>query len=244
VERGVSRASVSPPVQGRYEIKLVCPSVYLPQVCVLVRLHPEGFRVAYPPRWVNSIYFDSFDIEGVMHNLDSASERAKLRWRWYGPGWHIERSHLELKRKRGVAGFKELCPIDGSFDPRAETWAAALSLLHRHADDRFRVWLSQVSCATIITRYEREYYASPDGEIRLTLDTQLATYDQRFSRRPNLTRPSPPPGTILIELKAGASQARRLAQVTNAFPFRPERNSKYVNGFLVTAEALGGLVFS
>jgi len=237
-------SAISAPVQGRYEIKLVCPGVYVPQVRALVRLHPEGFRATYPARWVNSIYFDSFDVEGVMDNLDGASERDKLRWRWYGPDWLIERSHLELKRKRGMAGFKMLCSIDERFDLRQATWTEALSFLRRYADDNFRVWLSQVSCATIITRYEREYYATPDGEIRLTLDMQLSTFDQRFSRRPNLKRLSPPPGTTLIELKADASQAQRLSQVITALPFRPERNSKYVNGFLVTAEALGGLVFA
>ena len=237
-------SAISAPVQGRYEIKLVCPSVWLPQVYMLVRLHPEGFRVTYPARWVNSVYFDSFDVEGVMDNLDGASERDKLRWRWYGADWLIERSHLELKRKRGMAGFKTLCSIDEPFDPRQATWTEALSFLRRHADDNFRVWLSQVSCATIITRYEREYYATPDGEIRLTLDTQLSTLDQRFSCRPNLKRLSPPPGTMLIELKADTSQAQRLSQVITALPFRPGRNSKYVNGFLVTAEALGGLVFA
>lgn len=235
-------SAISAPVQGRYEIKLVCPGVCRPQVHALVRLHPEGFRATYPARWVNSVYFDSFDVEGVMDNLASASERNKLRWRWYGPDWLIENSQLELKRKRGKAGLKELCPVDASFDPRQATWADALSFLRRHADDNFRVWLSQVSCATILTRYLREYYASPDGVIRLTLDTQLATFDQRFSRRPNLTRPSPPPGTMLIELKADASQAQRLSQVITALPFRPQRNSKYVNGFLATAEALSGLV--
>jgi hypothetical protein len=237
-------SAISAPVQGRYEIKLVCPAVQAPQVRALVRLHPEGFRVTYPARWVNSVYFDSIDVEGVMDNLDSVSERDKLRWRWYGPDWLVERSHLELKRKRGMAGFKELCPIDVSFNPRQATWSDALAFLRRHATHHFRIWLSQVSCATILTRYEREYYASPDGEIRLTLDTRLSTFDQRFSRRPNLTRPSPPPGTVLIELKAEASQAQRLSQVINGLPFRSERNSKYVNGFLVTAETLGGLVFA
>ena len=74
-----SQSALSEPVQGRYEIKLVCPGVYAPQVRALVRLHPEGFRATYPARWVNSIYFDSFDAEGVMDNLDGVSKRGKLR---------------------------------------------------------------------------------------------------------------------------------------------------------------------
>jgi len=228
-------------VERRYEIKLVCPMAWLPQVHALVRLHPEVFRVAYPPRRVNSVYFDTLDVEGVLDNLDGASERNKLRWRWYGPSWLVEHSHLELKSKRGMAGFKELCPIQASFDPRRETtWNDALAFLRQQADDRFRVWLSQVSCATILNHYEREYYVSWDGQIRLTLDTQLMVYDQRFSRRPNLRYPTPMPNTVVIELKADAALADRLSDVLSALPFRPERNSKYINGFLVTSEFLMG----
>jgi VTC domain len=234
-------SAISAPVQGRYEIKLVCPMAWLSQVHILVRLHPEAFRAAYPPRRVNSVYFDTFDVEGVLDNLDGASERNKLRWRWYGPSWLVENSHLELKSKRGMAGFKELCPIQGSFDPRCETtWDDALAFLRQQADDRFRVWLSQVSCATILNHYEREYYASWDGQMRLTLDTQLAAYDQRFSRRPNLRYATPLPDTMVIELKADAALADRLSDVLNTLPFRPERNSKYINGFLVTSESLMG----
>ena len=229
------------PVQGRYEIKLVCPSVWLPQVYLLVRLHHEAFYEHFTPWRVNSVYFDTLDVEGVLDNLDGASERNKLRWRWYGPSWLVEYSHLELKSKRGRVGFKELCPIQASFDPRREaTWDDVLAFLRQQADDRFRVWLSQVSCATILNHYEREYYVSWDGQMRLTLDTRLAVYDQRFSRCPNLRYPTPLPDTMVIELKADAALADRLSDVLNTLPFRPERNSKYINGFLVTSESLMG----
>jgi len=228
-------------VESRYEVKLVCPMAWLPQVHTLVRLHPEVFRVAYPPRRVNSVYFDTLDVEGVLDNLDGANERNKLRWRWYGPSWLVENSHLELKSKRGSVGFKELCPIQASFDPRRETtWDDALAFLRQQADDRFQVWLSQVSCATILNHYEREYYVSWDGQIRLTLDMRLAVYDQRFSRRPNLRYPTPLPDTMVIELKADTALVDRLSDVLKTLPFRPERNSKYINGFLVTSEFLMG----
>ena len=137
--------------------------------------------------------------------------------------------------------LRRLCPIQASFDPRRETtWDDALAFLRQQADDRFRVWLSQVSCATILNHYEREYYVSWDGQIRLTLDTRLTVYDQRFSRRPNLRYPTPLPDTMVIELKADTALVDRLSDVLNTLPFRPERNSKYVNGFLVTSEFLLG----
>jgi hypothetical protein len=224
----------------RYEIKLVCAATWLPQIHALVRLHPEGFRVAYPPRRVNSIYLDTFDADSVDENLSGVGERDKLRWRWYGTVG-MTRSQLELKRKRGMAGWKELCLIGAPFDLKNRTWPEAFAFLREHASERFQVWLSRVSCATVINHYEREYYASWDGQVRLTVDTRQAAYDQRFSNRPNLRFAAPiPDDVVVIELKTDVRLARRLSEALNAFPFHPYRNSKYVNGFTVTSEFLRG----
>jgi hypothetical protein len=224
---------------GRYEIKLVCPAIWTPQVATLVRLHPEGFRVAYPPRRVNSVYLDTFDTDSVNDNLSGSGERDKLRWRWYGTRGML-RSQLELKRKRGTAGFKELCLIETPFDLPERTWPEVFAFLRDHASERFQIWLSRVSCATVINHYEREYYVSWDGQVRLTLDTRQVVYDQRFSSRPNLRYATPLADVVVIELKADVSWARRLSEALNALPFHPYRNSKYVNGYLATSEFLRG----
>lgn len=225
----------------RYEIKLVCPAAWLPDIHARVRLHPEGFRTAYPPRRVNSVYFDTLDADSVAENINGVGERDKLRWRWYGVTTHsVTRSQLELKRKRGEAGWKEIGPINAPFDLPTRTWSEAFAFLREQAGPPFQIWLSRVSRATVINHYEREYYVSWDGQLRLTVDTQQVVYDQRFAARPNLRYPAPVPDSVLVELKAEVRLAERLAEALNAFPFRPGRNSKYVNGFMATSEFLRG----
>ena len=53
----------------RYELKLVCDARYLDQARSWMRLHPAGLRVAYPPRRVNSLYFDTPGLGGLETNL-------------------------------------------------------------------------------------------------------------------------------------------------------------------------------
>lgn len=226
-------------VQARYEIKLVCPLDWLPQVESAVRLHLEGFRTAFPPRRVNNIYLDSWDTSGVTSNLDGVSERAKLRWRWYGPAWGGA-GQIELKRKRGLVGWKEVCAVPEPLDWRQQPWLEFLDALRQRADDRFKVWLSQVGSPTIVNHYERGYYVSWDGQLRLTLDTRQVVYDQRFSRYPNLRYRAPVADALIVELKADARLAKRLSVALNALPLRWDRNSKYVNGFMATSEFLRG----
>ncbi|MBN1889207.1 MAG: VTC domain-containing protein [Thermoflexales bacterium] len=225
--------------QARYEIKLVCPSDWLPQVESAVRLHPEGFRTAFPPRRVNNIYLDSWDAGSVTSNLSGVGERAKLRWRWYGPALSASAGQLELKRKRGLVGWKEVCVVAEALD-LARPWPHVLDVLRQQADERFQVWLSQVSSPAIVNHYERSYYVSWDGQLRLTLDTRQIVYDQRFSRYPNLRYRAPLMDTLIVELKAGARLANRLSAALGALPFRPERNSKYINGFMATSDFLRG----
>jgi hypothetical protein len=224
---------------ARYEIKLICPAAQHALAQMAVRLHPDGFRVAYLPRRVNNVYFDSFSAASVQDNLNGIGERAKLRWRWYGAAG-IQHSQFELKRKHGSVGTKETSALPQPFDLRQATWATTFAWLHQQADERLSAWLSRISCATVINHYEREYYVSWDGQIRLTIDTRQATYDQRLTARPNLDLPAPQPDMVIIELKASVVQADRLARALNALPFHPARHSKYVVGFVATSEWLGG----
>jgi hypothetical protein len=226
-------------VQARYEIKLVCPVDWLPQVESVVRLHPEGFRMAFPHRRVNNIYLDSWDASSVASNLSGVGERAKLRWRWYGTILGPNAGQLELKRKRGLVGWKEVCVVAEPLDLECP-WSHVLDVLRQRADERFQVWLSQVSSPAIINHYERSYYVSWDGQLRLTLDTRQVVYDQRFSRYPNLRYRAPLVDTLIVELKADAHLAERLSAALGVLPFRPERNSKYVNGFMATSDFLRG----
>ena len=69
-----------------------------------------------------------------------------------------------------------------------------------------------------------------DGSIRVTVDTDISYYDQRYCSRPNFNcgeRKSP---DVVIEFKANRCHQKELSSFVNTFPVRVSRNSKYVNG--------------
>ena len=52
----------------RYEFKVPCEAGLLPEIEGWVRLHPAHWRVSYPPRHVNNVYFDSQDLHDLNAN--------------------------------------------------------------------------------------------------------------------------------------------------------------------------------
>jgi hypothetical protein len=217
----------------RYEVKIPLPAHWLADVEAWVRLHPAQWRVTYPSRQVNNVYFDTARYDSLNANLSGVGEREKLRLRWYGPDTgHIAGGNLERKRKQGMAGWKEVVPLKGEFDLARMTWCAMTRDLRAAAAPEVRQWLDVFAVPTLINHYWRAYYATPDDAVRLTIDTVLCAYDQRAAARPNLTRRAHMSAAIVVELKADPDDAnyRRLSGALAGFPAPVDRFSKYVRG--------------
>lgn len=220
----------------RYEIKFIGPEPLLPQARSWLRLHPSGFRTTYPPRWVNSLYFDTPDLLSYQANLSGSNPRQKLRLRWYGDlATCVERPVLELKLKDNLLGDKERQPLPGTvcFD---QPFTQLTASLQEAVPARWQVRLQNVGQPALITRYHRDYYESAEGHLRATLDYQIATYDQRLASRPNLTRREPPRGLLVVELKAGPDHFEALQEAANAVPLRRSRSSKYAGGLFTALQ--------
>jgi hypothetical protein len=215
----------------RYEVKLVCSPHWLPQARSWIRLHPAGFVVAYPPRRVNSLYLDTPHLSGLNDNLAGLTVRQKLRLRWYGDEIAHIQPYLELKQKRNSLGQKKRyllpCQVDLTL-----SWRQILELIRANAEPDWQTLLQTVNQPTLLNGYQREYYVTPDGAIRATLDFGQAAYDQRLSPRPNLHVRLPIADLVVIEIKAAQEQAERLQEIAARFPARRSRNSKYAGGLL------------
>jgi hypothetical protein len=215
----------------RYELKIRCPSLYRPQIEAWVRTHWAHWRVRYPPRQVNNIYFDTLDSQNVEDNLDGVGERRKLRLRWYGPSLErVTDARLERKCREGAVGWKEIWPVEVDLDLTRQAWPEICARLRVAVDPRMAIYFTAAAAPTLINCYHRAYYATPDEAVRLTIDSDLRAYDQRFSARPNLSRAVRMPDWVIVELKAAAEYLPRLADILADFPFRPDRCSKYVSG--------------
>lgn len=232
-----TRADYSASTPPRYEVKIPLPARFLADVEAWVRLHPAQWRTAYPPRQVNNVYFDTVTYAGLAANLDGTGDRAKLRLRWYGTAVDaIAGAHLELKCKRGMVGWKEMVPVDAAISLRGTTWRAFARDLRAATTGRARAWLDVYCVPVIVSHYRRAYYVTPDGGLRLTIDTALRAYDQRVSVSPNVTVASPQEARVIVELKAPTDAVRYLSAVLAYFPAPVDRFSKYVQGALAAPE--------
>jgi hypothetical protein len=223
----------------RYELKLVCAPQQLPQARSWVRLHPAGFGVAFPPRRVNSLYLDTPHLSSLDDNLMGLAQRQKLRLRWYGHEMTLVQPVLELKQKHNLVGRKEQVPLACELDlgqPWPEILAALRSELRACGEpgaQKLALALQKTHQPTLLNHYRREYYVTPDGAVRVTLDFDQAAYDQRLSPRPNLRLRLPIAGATVIEIKTSREHASRLPQIAACFPLRRSRNSKYARAMTV-----------
>ena len=99
----------------RYERKFLISELTREEVQSLIKSHTVMFREIYHPRYVNNIYFDTFDMGSYFDNVNGAFNRVKVRIRWYGDLFGpIKKPILEFKIKKGLLGTKisnPLCPF-------------------------------------------------------------------------------------------------------------------------------------
>jgi len=101
----------TPPQDARFEIKFVDYQTNLPKILQWVRLHHARFKKKYTEHIIHNIYFDTNDNEAFSEKLPGASNREKLRYRWYGDSITPEAGRLEFKKRRNLLGWKEIYNI-------------------------------------------------------------------------------------------------------------------------------------
>jgi len=221
--------SQSLPDDARYEIKFVADATRHHELEQWIRLNPMAFRTSYPPRFVNNIYFDTPDLFAFAENLSGASARSKVRLRWYGDTFRAETSKLEVKRRRNTFGWKHQYPA-GPIDLTEDPWRRIQQSLRKAISPEGRAWLDAHPQPVLINRYHRQYYESPGGVLRATLDWHQRVYDQRLKGAPNLRNRSNLPDTLVVEIKFLVADRALGAQAISGIPIRVSRNSKYMIG--------------
>lgn len=219
----------------RYELKFVTDQTAIAHVRSWIRLHPEGFRPTFTPRTVNSVYLDTPTLNNLNDNLLGSRQRTKVRLRWYGD-LHatIAEPILELKLKDGYLGDKKRTALDEI--ALNQSWSQIMKQIRQEAVVQDgSVWqkrLHRLLTPTILNRYKRDYFVSPDGQLRLTLDYNQQVFNQRLSPTPNIKFSQNITPLLVIELKAPPELSDRLETAASHIPIRRSRNSKYVNAIL------------
>jgi len=217
---------------ARYEVKMTCDEIHLPAVRAWIRLHPDAFIEAYPPRQVNTLYFDTYAMDSFVDHLNGTPSRSKLRFRWYGREHSAVQGTLELKYKENNLGWKTTVLVSAPLDLTAISWQGLIDRLRDHAEGLMAVHLGGQDRPSLLSSYVREYYESIDRQIRITIDHDLEVYDQLAYAAPNLKFNSPSEECVVVEVKSSALAYRRVSGTLSRFPLRVERHSKYLTGVL------------
>lgn len=214
----------------RYERKFRTVHLSPQQVRSLIRLHPRGFYEVHPPREINNLYLDTLGLNCFSESLDGVRDRTKVRIRWYGErfGW-VEKPVLEFKFKRGFLGDKRRFDLEPFEMKLGFDRIAVRELLRKTSLPKEFEHAVRAADVTVMNRYHRTYFLSRDGKFRFTMDTDMNFCDARHVSNQFLGASSHP-DEIVLELKYEQEHDKEAHLVSNGFPFRITRNSKYANG--------------
>ncbi|HKJ79083.1 MAG TPA: polyphosphate polymerase domain-containing protein [Prolixibacteraceae bacterium] len=215
----------------RFKRKYTTNVHYRGFVDVLIRQNPALFKQAYLPRQVNNVYFDTPGLDCFFDNLFGLGNRWKARIRWYGTVEQFVQSPvLEFKIKKGHVNTKRswiLSPLDFTGNLKDPHFFRNIFLNSDLPDDvRSRMLGLQ---AVLLNSYNRKYYVSGNKKIRLTVDSNLQYRDVR-SYIHHSKQVFEEKEKLVIELKYPKSMEEDAISVSNLFPFRLGKNSKFVSG--------------
>lgn len=215
----------------RYERKFTVPDEFsLKTVEQFIKRNTALFREVFHLRQVNNIYFDTAGYNDYFDNVLGVSDRKKIRIRWYGDTFgSIKKPVLEVKIKKGIVGDKwsyklESFVLDNNFD------ATKIQNVFKNSKLPLPILESvKMVTPTLLNSYSRRYFLSADNKFRVTLDYKLLYHkiDKRFN---NFNFAPASDENKIVELKYGLLDDDKSYAVSTQFPFRLNKNSKYVNG--------------
>lgn len=218
--------ATDPPHGGRREYKHLLPSLSGVRAESWVTTRVRGLREEYPPRQVSSLYLDSASYSCYCQSNAGASERVKVRLRWYGALAADSPLTLEFKHRANHLGWKTqhrfTLPDFGGRNLRS----LALQL-EEGVGAVDRALMAQLRIPILVTSYHRHYFVTTDGGIRVTVDTALRYFDQRLRPTLNLTRDALQCDFAVVECKLEPRGEAHAGRLLRALPLRPTRFSKY-----------------
>lgn len=215
----------------RFERKFTVPTLYaINTLEQFIKRNSFLFREVFYKRQVNNIYFDTIGYNDYFDNVLGVSDRKKIRIRWYGDTLgQIKNPVLEIKIKKGLVGDKWSYKLK-AFTLNNNFTNDYIQEIIKNSDLPLPILQSvKMVTPTLLNSYKRKYFLSADKKFRITLDFDLLYYkiDKRFN---NFYRKPASDTNKIIELKYALGEDFRANAVTTEFPFRLNKNSKYVNG--------------
>ena len=213
----------------RYERKFAIEQMSLNEAENIILCNNMLFSEVYYKRQVNNIYLDSIYMDAYYNNVEGLSHRKKYRVRWYGDLFSkIRQPVLEVKVKNGIVGSKYKYKLhEFELGRLFRTKVLKQVFGKSNLPENVNFELSTVD-PTLINTYSRKYYMSANEKYRVTIDTGLEYFSVQRGFN-NIVSSSPQKG-VVIEIKYSLENDENVDRITQSFPFRLTRSSKYVQG--------------
>ncbi len=215
----------------RYERKFVSEHFSSAETEAVVKQNSGFFTPLFHPRRVNNIYFDTPGLDCFFDNLFGNGNRWKVRVRWYNDIFgEIGSPILEFKIKKGLVGTKKSFRLPGftlnknSFD--AGLLGQLFAKANLPADVKERLATMQ---PVLLNTYQRSYFSTFNKKFRITIDSELEYYNLRPTWNSFQFKFIEQRKTV-VELKYDEQYNNEADTITNQFPFRLNKNSKFVAG--------------
>ena len=199
-------------------------------------LYNSSFKKKYNKRGVNSLYYDTINLDFANDNISGQSNRIKIRARWYtenNGNFLNEFSNnkffrFEIKRKKNNYSDK-ICSTN-KFSDRKNSVIEQRAFLKKELKNEL-IKFSELSHLIlndiVFVGYNREYFGHTFSEnIRLTIDKDLSCLI--CSKIPNSKNTKIANNFIIVELKFKQENENLVKNILKTFPFRQIRSSKYL----------------
>ena len=216
---------------ARYERKFLISNLDLREVESVIKFNPFIFSEIFYKRRVNNIYLDSLDFENYMDNIQGNSDRVKIRIRWYGEMFGlIEKPVLEIKIKQNKLGEKRRFPLKPFvLDKRVSNDFLQKKVFNKSNLPAWLIETLKLYKVSLLNSYKRRYFISRDKQYRITLDEDLIFF-KIGNRNNSFKEKILDKKNTILELKYNRKNDWKASQITQYFPFRMTKSSKYVYG--------------
>lgn len=211
----------------RYELKFKINSYSKAIFKKRIKLISANFNKAFPSRFINNIYLDSYNYINCIDNINGEQMRKKTRIRWYGNLFGKVSPSLEIKERNGSLVKKTVNDFPSFCLNKNQSINEVHEIYKSYTKNFFLT-------PSIINRYRREYFISKDKRFRITLDdNQIISNPKNTNFIKNL---NPIDEKVIVEIKFSPEFFKYLNELTNDLNLRLAKNSKYLNSVLALAQ--------
>ena len=175
------KPNYSTTTEKRIELKDVFSTCEYTKFEKAIKLSKFSYYCPFPTRQINSIYFDDYSYSSLEDSIEGNSLRAKKRIRWYGMQQKKIDATLEIKKKQGIYSWKQLYKNKYTVNPNAKSWGEMVQ--NKDKEDSYNTALLNQIPKSILS-YNRQYFCSFNGKVRITIDQNLQSFPQNFSFSP------------------------------------------------------------